>query len=139
MPDTSTAFLRLLPAAVPLCLSCALADAAEFLRPRPLMEYHDVMLAQELDTALVTLNDRQKKCVNAGKASPNECACRYPAEASIAMASFDKALQARPAWKGKILYWKNPDNQASRQLVMPAIEHQLKTALSACRTSAATD
>lgn len=139
MSETSRLFLRLLPAALPLCLASAPADAVELLRPRPLMEYHDVMLAQELDTALAVLNSRTAQCVGSGEASPEACACRFPAETSVATASYDKVLQARPSWKGKVLYWKNPNNHTSHQIVMPALEHQLITAQSACHATPAKD
>lgn len=46
------------------------ALATEFVRPKPLVEHEDTMLAQELDSSLSTLNDGLAKCVDSDMASP---------------------------------------------------------------------
>lgn len=104
---------------------CLTAMATEFVRPRPLIEYNDILLAQELDTAINTLNDRLAQCVDSGAGKPAECYCRYPAELEAAKASYEKVMQARPKWKGRVLFWKDTANVASHNLVMPAIENLL--------------
>lgn len=109
-------------------LSCSFAFATEFVRPRPLVEYEDIMLAQELDAALGLLNEQLAACLDAGKAAPDECNCQLQKEAQAARLSFDKVMQSRPKWKGKILFWKNTTTLQSRNLVMPAIERQLSSA-----------
>jgi hypothetical protein len=101
------------------------SSATELVRPRPLVEYADIQLAQELDTALANLNGKVSHCVDSGENHPSACRCHFRTEAEVTQASYEKVLQARPKWKGKILYWKNPDNLSSHHLVMPAIAHQL--------------
>lgn len=115
-------------------LPCSLASATELVRPRPLTEYADILLAQELDTAISALNDSVSQCVDSGAGKPSECYCRYPVEVDVAKASYEKVLQARPKWKGKILYWKNMENLVSHNLVMPAIENQLRSPRSCSST-----
>lgn len=99
------------------------------------MEYDDILLAQELDTAINALNDRVTQCVDSGAGKPSECFCRYPEEAEAAKASYEQVLQARPKWKGKLLYWKNMENLASHNLVMPAIDHQLRSSTQGCSST----
>lgn len=113
----------------------SIASATEFVRPRPLSKFDDILLAQELDTVINVLNNRITLCVDAGRESPTECFCRYPEEANNAKKSYDKILLARPNWRGKILYWQTLDNQASHQLVMPAVENQLRSSTLTCSTS----
>ena len=113
-------------------LSWSLASATEFVRPRPLTEYEDILLAQELYTAINAFNDRVTPCVSAGTSELSECSCRYPAEASAAKAVYERVLQARPKWTGKILYWKNPESLVSHNLVMPAINQQLQSSNARC-------
>lgn len=124
--------MRQLTVASLVFLSCPVASATEFVRPRPLTEYADILLAQELDTAINVLNDRLRQCVDSNAGNPSECYCRYPTEAGAAKASYEKVLQARPKWKGKILFWKNMQSQASHNLVMPAIENQLQSSSQGC-------
>lgn len=118
-----------------LFLLSSAAFATDFVRPRPLMEYEDIMLAQELDSTLSALNDGLVRCVDAGTASPEECHCRFPKEVQAAKLSYERVLTARPKWKGKILYWKNTANLQSRNLVMPAVETQLQSTTAACGLS----
>ena len=117
-----------------LCTPC-LVCATELVRPRPLMEYADIMLAQELDVAVTTLNEHVQKCVDSGAGDPAECFCRSRQQADTAQVSYVKTLEARPKWQGKILYWKNTDTLASRQLIMPAIEQQLRASPPQCTQS----
>ena len=138
MPDIILTSRRQIAIALALLLPAAMASAVELLRPKPLMEYHDILLAQELDSALAVLNDRWSNCKDATSEKPEACACRHPEAAKNAADAYDKVVQARPKWKGKILYWKNPDNQESRQLVMPAIDHQLKAGALDCTAAAVT-
>ena len=127
MRKTTIALLFFLPS--------SLTTAAELVRPRPLTEYADILLAQELDTAISALNDRVSKCVDSGAGKASECYCRYPGEAGAAKALFEKVLQERPKWKGKILFWKNIENHASHNLVMPAIENQLRSPSQGCSST----
>lgn len=127
MSHTLTPSVRATSLALLLSLLFPLASATELVRPRPLMEYADIQLAQELDTALVTLNDKVSQCAGNNEENPSACLCRFQSEADATQASYEKVLQARPKWKDKILYWKNPENMSSHNLVMPAIEHQLKS------------
>lgn len=115
--------------------SCSYAFATDFVRPRPLVEYGDILLAQELDTSLGILDDRLSKCIESGTGNPAQCYCRHPQETQAVKMSYDKVLQARPKWKGKILFWKDTANMQSRNLVMPAIENQLRTASLDCSTN----
>lgn len=124
--------MRQITIALLFFLPSSLVLATELVRPRPLTEYADILLAQELDTAISALNDRVSQCVDSGAGKPSECYCRYPDEADVAKASYDKVLQARPKWKGKILFWKNTENLASYKLVMPAIENQLRSPTQGC-------
>jgi len=119
MPRIVIALIFLLP--------CASVLAAELVRPRPLMEYTDILLAQELDIAVGTLNDSLAHCIDSGIGSASECYCRHPLEAEATKAIYVKILQARPKWKGKVLFWKNPETLASRNLVMPAIDNMLQS------------
>jgi hypothetical protein len=114
-----------------LFLAVSGTSATEFVRPRPLIEYEDIMLAQELDNALGGLDARLASCADAGPESADTCRCRYPKETEATKAAYEKVMAVRPKWKGKILFWKNPDTQASRNLVMPAIDSQLSS-ISAC-------
>ena len=132
MLNTAISLLRQVAIALLFFLACSLASATEFTRPKPLTEYADILLAQELDTALNALNDRVTQCVDSGTGNPTECFCRHMGEAETAKASYEKVLQARPKWKGKILYWKSTENQASHNLVMPAIDHQLRSSAPGC-------
>lgn len=118
--------------AVLLCISCSLASATELVRPRPLTEYADILLAQELDTTIVTLNEHISKCIEAGSGNSSECYCRYPAEADAAKMAYEKILKARPKWKGKVLFWKDAQNTASYSLIMPAIESMLQLPVESC-------
>jgi hypothetical protein len=127
--------MRQLTVASLIFLPCSLSFATEFVRPRPLTEYADILLAQELDTAINVLNARLTQCVDSNAESPSDCYCRYPQEAGAAKASYEKVLQARPKWKGKILFWKNMQNLASHNLVMPAIENQLRSSTQGCSSS----
>ncbi len=124
--------MRLITLALMLALPASLATAAEFVRPRPLTEYADILLAQKLDTAISALNDRIAQCIDSGAGNPSECYCRYPGEADAAKASYEKVLEARPKWKGRVLFWKDTENLASHNLVMPAIESLLQTPTQGC-------
>lgn len=127
--------MRQITIALLFFLPSSLVSATELVRPRPLTEYADILLAQELNTAISALNDRVSQCVDSGAGKPSECYCRYPVEADAAKASYEKVLQARPKWKGKILFWKNPENLASHNLVMPAIENQLRSPTQGCSST----
>jgi len=129
---TTVSPMRLVAMVLLSFLACLPASATEFMRPRPLTEYGDILLAQELDTAINALNDRMTQCIDSGAGSPPECFCRHAGEAGIAKTAYEKVLQARPKWKGKILYWKNMENQASHNLIMPAIDHQLRSSTAEC-------
>ncbi len=124
--------MRQITTALLLCLSSSIACATEFVRPRPLTEYADILLAQELDTSIGALNDQLSKCIDAGAGNSSECYCRYPAEAGAAKVAYEKILQARPKWKGKVLFWKDAQNLASHSLVMPAIESLLQAPAESC-------
>jgi hypothetical protein len=132
MPHTVVPSLRRIALSGLLLITPSLVCATELVRPRPLMEYADILLAQELDVAVTALNDQLQQCVDSGTGTPAECFCRSPKEADAARVSYAKTLQARPKWQGKILYWKNTDTLASRQLVMPALEQQLGASAPAC-------
>jgi len=129
MAITVTSPIRPITLASLLFLGCTHASATEFVRPRPLTEYDDVQLAQELNAAIDSLNDRMTQCVGSDSGTASKCFCRYSSEAGVAKAVYEKTLEARPKWKGKILYWKNPKNLTSHNLVIPAIDHQLSTTL----------
>jgi len=124
--------MRQATTALLFCLSCSLASATEFVRPRPLTEYADILLAQELDTTVGALNDHLSKCIDSGTGNSAECYCRYPAEADAAKVSYEKILKARPKWKGKVLFWTDAQNLASHNLVMPAIESLLQASAESC-------
>lgn len=115
-------------------LSHSHAFGTEFVRPRPLLEYEDILLAQQLDSSVSKLNALLTPCVDSGSGSPEECYCRYPRETQALKDSYEKTLQARPKWKGKILFWKNVANLQSHNLVMPAIENQLKSSPPTCKS-----
>lgn len=108
------------------------AGATELVRPRPLMEYTDILLAQQLDVAVSALDAHVTQCVGSGGGNAAECSCRYRSEVETAKAVYARTLEARPKWQGKILYWKNTDTQASRQLIMPAIDRQLQSSITEC-------
>lgn len=110
-------------------LTPSLVGATELVRPKPLMEYADILLAQELDSAVSVLDARVSQCVESSTGNAGECYCRFPSEADTAKAAYEKTLEARPKWQGKILYWKNPETLASRQLIMPAIGQQLRSSV----------
>ncbi len=118
--------------AVLFSLVCSLASATELVRSRPLLEYADILLAQELDTVVNTLNDRMSQCVNSGAGNYSECYCRNSAEVGTAKSSYEKVLEARPKWKGKALFWKDPKDLASHNLVMPAIESLIQSPSQGC-------
>lgn len=124
--------MRRIALVILIVLACNCASATEFVRPRPLTEYADLLLAHELDTSIAALNDRMAQCVESGAGNPSECYCRYPEEADAAKASYDKVIQARPKWKGKILFWKDTQNLAGHNLVMPAIENLLQLPTESC-------
>lgn len=115
-----------------LSLSSSLACATDFVRPRPLTEYADILLAQELDAAMTALNDRMSKCLGSGAGDAAECYCRYPGEAGSAGDAYRKIMEARPKWKGRVLFWKDMQSLASRSLIMPAVESLLQARPQSC-------
>lgn len=115
-------------------LTPSLVSATELVRPKPLMEYADILLAQELDGAVSALDARVSQCVESGTGNAGDCLCRYPDEAGAARAAYEKTLAQRPKWQGKILYWKNTETLDSRQLIMPAIGQQLQSSMPMCAT-----
>ena len=129
------ALLSLFAVTLLFLLSYSYALGTEFVRPRPLVEYGDILLAQELDTSLGNLDNQLTKCIDAGTGNPAQCYCQHPQETQAVKMSYDKVLQARPKWKGKILFWKDTANMQSHNLVIPAIENQLKTASLDCATN----
>lgn len=133
--QTTEFAMRQLTLALMFLLPCSLAFATEFVRPRPLTEYADILLAQELDTAINALNNHMSQCVDSGVGNPSECNCRYAEEAKAAEASYEKVLQARPKWKGKVLFWKDTQNLASYYLIMPAVESLLQSPAQGCGTT----
>jgi hypothetical protein len=134
MPHTIALPLRAITLVGLFCLTPALVAATELVRPKPLMEYADILLAQELDVAVSALNTRVSHCVESGAGNGGDCLCRYRSEADTAKAAYEKTLAARPKWQGKILYWKNPESLASRQLIMPALGQQLQSSMPMCST-----
>jgi hypothetical protein len=132
MPHTIALPLRAITLVGLFCLTPALVAATELVRPKPLMEYADILLAQELDVAVSALDTRVSHCVESGAGNAGECYCRFPSEADAAKTVYEKTLEARPKWQGKILYWKNPESLASRQLIMPALGQQLQSSMPMC-------
>lgn len=123
---------HLLALAILFMPSTSFALGTEFVRPRPLLEYEDILLAQQLNSSVSSLNDLLTQCVDSSSGNSAECYCRHPKEAQAVKNSYETTLQARPKWKGKILYWKDPADMKSHNLVMPAIEHQLKSSTLSC-------
>jgi hypothetical protein len=136
MPPTVALPLRAITLAWLFCLTPSLVWATELVRPKPLMEYADILLAQELDGAVSALDARVSQCVEANMGNAGDCFCRYPNEAETARAAYEKTVAARPKWQGKILYWKNTETLASRQLIMPAIGQQLQSSMPGCTAQA---
>jgi hypothetical protein len=117
------------PLAIALCFLCfsSIASGTEFVRPRPLMEYEDILLAEKLDSPVSKLNDLLSQCIDAGARDPVECHCQHPEEVRAVKTSYEQVLQARPKWRGKVLFWKNTENMQSRKLILPAIENQVNS------------
>jgi len=134
MSHTVAVPLRTIVLAGLFFLAPSLVNATELVRPKPLMEYADILLAQELDAAVSALDARVAQCVESGTGKAGDCLCRYPNEMGAARTAYEKTLAQRPKWKGNILYWKNTDTLASRQLIMPAIGQQLQSSKPMCAT-----
>lgn len=84
--------------------------------------------ALAVSTAIDQLSTKVRSCINAKLAAPERCMCLYQDDFDDFKRQYQIAVDRNPAWIGKTIYFKRPDNPTGYTLSFAALGMQTQMA-----------
>ncbi len=113
-------------AAAVLSLALPASAQAERQAPVELTAPVEIAAAKALNDRIDRISAKVTPCVEKG-GDPNTCQCQNADDLAALKRAYEAAVASHPAWRGRVVFFRNADGCYSWHLSMPGIERALSS------------